>query len=196
MRCSNQTNGPLEQSGKLYFGSNQITKFDELLRFWFGSVHDRRMSRLEVPRLAAACRHLCILAQDDGVKYASVLLRIYLRIGRLNQDIRRINLRRMEPSPPVELLSAISDQEKRPEANISELEALAEPSTGGKPMSSTQYATNMARAFMAAEMVMAAANCGVSTDARARAEKLLDDYFALVEQAVPSIELNPLDRRS
>jgi hypothetical protein len=62
------------------------------------------------------------------------------------------------------------------------------------PMTSTQYATNMAR--MAAEMVMAAANCGGSIDARARAEKLLDDYFALVEQAVSWIEHNPLDRRS
>ena len=63
-------------------------------------------------------------------------------------------------------------------------------------MTSTQYATNMARAFMAAEVVMAAANYGGSTDARARAENLLDDYFALVEQAVSSIEHNPLDRRS
>jgi hypothetical protein len=63
-------------------------------------------------------------------------------------------------------------------------------------MTSTQYATNMARAFMAAEVVMAAANCGGSIDARARAEKLLDDYFALVEQAVSWIEHNPLDRRS
>lgn len=44
-------------------------------------------------------------------------------------------------------------------------------------MTSTQYATNMARAFMAAEVVMAAANCGGSIDARARAEKLLDDFF-------------------
>jgi len=52
-------------------------------------------------------------------------------------------------------------------------------------MTSTQYATNMARAFMAAEIVMAAANCGGSIDAR---EKLLDDYFALVEQAVSWIE--------
>jgi hypothetical protein len=63
-------------------------------------------------------------------------------------------------------------------------------------MTSTQYATRMARAFMAAEMIMAAANCGGSIDARARAEKLLDDYFALIEQTVPSIEHNPLDRRS
>ena len=63
-------------------------------------------------------------------------------------------------------------------------------------MTSTQHASRMARAFMAAEMIMAAANCGGSIDARARAEKLLDDYFALVEQTVPSIEHNPLDRRS
>ena len=63
-------------------------------------------------------------------------------------------------------------------------------------MTSTQYATRMARAFMAAEMIMAAANCGGSIDARARAEKLLDDYFALVEEAVPWIEHNLLDRRS
>ena len=63
-------------------------------------------------------------------------------------------------------------------------------------MTSTQYASRMARAFMAAEMIMAAANCGGSIDARARAEKLLDDYFALIEQTVPSIEHNPLDRRS
>src|SRR5437660_2457466 len=76
----------------------------------------------------------------------------------------------------------------RPEANISELETVAGTSTGAKPMTSTQYATNMARAFMAAEVVMAAANCGGSIDARARAEKLLDDYFALVEQAVSWIE--------
>jgi hypothetical protein len=63
-------------------------------------------------------------------------------------------------------------------------------------MISAQYATNIARAFMAAEMIMAAANSGGSIDARARAEKLLDDYFALVEQAVSVIEHNPLDRRS
>ena len=51
-------------------------------------------------------------------------------------------------------------------------------------MTSTQYTTNMARALMAAEMVMAAVNCGASIGARRRAEKVLDDYFALVEQAV------------
>ena len=51
-------------------------------------------------------------------------------------------------------------------------------------MTSTRCATNMARAFMAAEMFMAVANCGGSIAARTRAEKLLDDYFALVDQAV------------
>ena len=62
-------------------------------------------------------------------------------------------------------------------------------------MISSQYATNMARALMAAELLMAAVNCGGSIAARARAEKLLDDYFALVEQAVPWTEHDPLDRR-
>ena len=63
-------------------------------------------------------------------------------------------------------------------------------------MTSTRCATDMARAFMAAEMFMAVANCGGSIAARTRAEKLLDDYFALVDQAVPWTEHNPLDRRS
>ena len=45
--------------------------------------------------------------------------------------------------------------------------------------------SRMARALMATEMFMALANCGGSISARARAEKLLDDYFALVEQAIP-----------
>ena len=62
-------------------------------------------------------------------------------------------------------------------------------------MTSTQYVTNMARTFMAAEMVMAAVNRGATMAARARAEKVLDDYFALVEQAVSWTEHNPLDRR-
>ena len=62
-------------------------------------------------------------------------------------------------------------------------------------MTSTQYVTNMARAFMAAEMVMAAVNRETTMAARARAEKVLDDYFALVEQAVSWTEHNPLDRR-
>ena len=57
-------------------------------------------------------------------------------------------------------------------------------------MISTQDITTMARAFVAAEIVMAAANYGASKAARA-----LDDYFALVEQAVCWTEQNPLDRR-
>ena len=63
-------------------------------------------------------------------------------------------------------------------------------------MISARSSTNMARAFMAAEMVMAAANCGGSIPARVRAERVLEDYFSLVEQAVPCTEDNPLDRRS
>jgi hypothetical protein len=66
---------------------------------------------------------------------------------------------------------------------------------GIQTMNSIQYVTNMARAFMAAEMGMAAVNCGGSMAARVRAEKLLDDYFALVEQAVSWTEHNPRDRR-
>ena len=63
-------------------------------------------------------------------------------------------------------------------------------------MTSTQYTTNMSRGVMAAEIVMASVNCGKSIAARAQAEKLLDDYFALVEQGVSWTEHNPLDRRS
>lgn len=62
-------------------------------------------------------------------------------------------------------------------------------------MISTQDITNMARAFVVAEIVMAAVNYGASKVARAQAEKLLDDYFAVVEQAVSCTEQNPLDRR-
>jgi hypothetical protein len=63
-------------------------------------------------------------------------------------------------------------------------------------MISTEFATNMARTFMAAEIIMAAANCGGSRAVRARAQKLLDEYFDLAEQAVSWTEYNPLDRRS
>jgi hypothetical protein len=63
-------------------------------------------------------------------------------------------------------------------------------------MTSTQYNTNMARAFTAAEMVLALANCGGPLAARARAKKVLDGYFALLEEAVSCTEDNPLDRRS
>ena len=59
-----------------------------------------------------------------------------------------------------------------------------------------QYAANMARAFMAVELAMASVNCGAPIVTRAQAENLLDEYFALVEQAIPSTEDNPLDRRS
>jgi len=63
-------------------------------------------------------------------------------------------------------------------------------------MTFTQYAANMARAFMAVEVAMASVNCGAPVVTRAQAEKLLDEYFALVEQAGPLPEDNPLDRRS
>jgi hypothetical protein len=63
-------------------------------------------------------------------------------------------------------------------------------------MAFTQYAANMARAFMAVELAMASVNCGAPIVTRAQAEKLLDEYFALVEQEVPLTEDNPLDRRS
>jgi hypothetical protein len=63
-------------------------------------------------------------------------------------------------------------------------------------MLSTQYAANMARAFMAVELAMASVNCRALIATRAQAEKLLEEYFALVEQAVPLTEDNPLDRRS
>ena len=56
-------------------------------------------------------------------------------------------------------------------------------------MAFTQYAANMARAYMTVELAMASVNC-------AQAETLLDEYFALVQQAVPLTEDNPLDRRS
>ena len=54
----------------------------------------------------------------------------------------------------------------------------------------------MARAFVSAELFMAAANSGGSVAARMQAENLLDDYFALVEEVVPRTEHNPLDCRS
>jgi hypothetical protein len=60
----------------------------------------------------------------------------------------------------------------------------------------TQYAANMARAFMAVELAMASVNCGAPIATRAQVEKLLDEYFALVEQSVSLTEDNPLGRRS
>jgi hypothetical protein len=63
-------------------------------------------------------------------------------------------------------------------------------------MTTTEYAANTARAFLAAEIAMASVNCGRANVTRAQAEKLLDDYFARVEQAIPWTGINPLDRRS
>ena len=63
-------------------------------------------------------------------------------------------------------------------------------------MTTTEHAANTARAFLAAEIAMASVNCGTANVTRAQAEKLLDDYFARVEQAIPRTEINPLDRRS
>jgi hypothetical protein len=59
-----------------------------------------------------------------------------------------------------------------------------------------EYAATTVRALMAAEIAMASVNCGSPDVTRAQAEKLLDDYFARVEQAIPRTEINPLDRRS
>ena len=63
-------------------------------------------------------------------------------------------------------------------------------------MTSTQYAANVARTFMAVELAMASVNSGAPIVTRAQAERVLDEYFALVEQAIPLTEDNPLDRRS
>ena len=63
-------------------------------------------------------------------------------------------------------------------------------------MTITEYAATTIRFFMAAEIAMAAVNCGVANITRAQAEKLLDDYFARIEPAIPWTENNPLDRRS
>ena len=52
----------------------------------------------------------------------------------------------------------------------------------------------MSDAFMVAEIAMASVNSGAANVTRAQAEKLLDDYFARVEQVVPWTENNPLDR--
>jgi hypothetical protein len=63
-------------------------------------------------------------------------------------------------------------------------------------MITTEHAANTARAFLVAEIAMASVNRGAANVTRAQAEKLLDDYFARVEQAIPWTEINPLDRRS
>jgi hypothetical protein len=62
-------------------------------------------------------------------------------------------------------------------------------------MTITQYVVSVARAYMAAEIAMASVNCGAAAFTRTQAEKLLMDYFARVEQAIPWTENNPLDRR-
>jgi len=49
---------------------------------------------------------------------------------------------------------------------------------------------------MVAEIAMASVNCGAANVTRAQADKLLSDYFALVEHAIPWTDNNPLDRRS
>jgi hypothetical protein len=63
-------------------------------------------------------------------------------------------------------------------------------------MTTTEHAANTARAFLVAEIAMASVNRGAANVTRAQAEKLLDDYFARVEQAISWTEINPLDRRS
>jgi hypothetical protein len=59
----------------------------------------------------------------------------------------------------------------------------------------TEYAVTLARAFMAAEMAMASVNCGAANVTRAQADRLLGNYFALVEQVIPWTEINHLDSR-
>ena len=63
-------------------------------------------------------------------------------------------------------------------------------------MTIAEYAVTLVRAVMAAEIAMASVNCGAANVTRAHAEKLLGDYFACVEEAIPWTENNPLDRRS
>src|SRR5262245_43544124 len=64
-----------------------------------------------------------------------------------------------------------------------------------RTMTLTQYAANLSRAFMAVELAMGSVNSGAPIATRAQAEKLLDEYFALVEQGGPLTEDNRLDRR-
>jgi hypothetical protein len=59
-------------------------------------------------------------------------------------------------------------------------------------MTVTEYAVTLARTFMAAEIAMASVNCGAVNVTRAQAEKLLGNYFALVEQAITRTEVNRL----
>ena len=62
-------------------------------------------------------------------------------------------------------------------------------------MTLVEHVAATARILMVAEIAMVAVNCRAANVTRAQAEKLLDDYFARVEQAIPCIENNPLDRR-
>jgi hypothetical protein len=71
---------------------------------------------------------------------------------------------------------------------------LLNPPTGVGSMT-TKYAANADRVLMAAEIAMASINSGTPLVTRAQAEQLLDNYFSLVEQAIPLIGDNPLDRR-
>jgi hypothetical protein len=80
--------------------------------------------------------------------------------------------------------------------SVHELDRKKYQSMGVESMTITEYAATTARVFMAAEIAMASVNFGASNVIRAQAEKLLNDYFALVEQAIPLTENNPLDRRS
>jgi hypothetical protein len=59
-----------------------------------------------------------------------------------------------------------------------------------------EYAATTVRALMAAEIAIASVNRGSANVTRAQAEKLLDDYFARIEQAIPWTEINPLVLRS
>jgi hypothetical protein len=63
-------------------------------------------------------------------------------------------------------------------------------------MTIAEYAVTLVRASMAAEIAMASVNCGAANVTRAQAERLLGDYFGLVEQVIPWTETNHLDRRS
>ena len=56
-------------------------------------------------------------------------------------------------------------------------------------MTITEYA-NIVRALMAAEIAMASVNCGIANVTRAQAEKLLGHHFALIERAIPWIEID------
>jgi hypothetical protein len=63
-------------------------------------------------------------------------------------------------------------------------------------MTIAEYVATTARAFVVAEIAMASVNCRAANVTRTQAEKLLEDYFARVEQAISWTENNPLDRRS